>query len=99
MITSDITGRKNRYIKIYGLRINLDDISQFLLRKNIDGIAVGRDDLICIATTSSVDKNMKKMILKEYQLHHSVLKIVSVEEIPTNKAGKILYDKVNDYFK
>jgi len=42
---------------------------------------------------------MKKMILKEYQLHHSVLKIVSVEEIPTNKAGKILYDKVNDYFK
>lgn len=94
-----ITGRKNRYIKIYGLRINLDDISQFLLRKNIDGIAVGRDDLICIATTSSVDKNMKKMILKEYQLHHSVLKIVSVEEIPKNKAGKILYDKVNDYFK
>ena len=83
-----ITGRKNRFTKIQGLRINLDDINQFLLKQNINAVAVGNDLQICIASTNTIDEKMKKRILKKYKLHHSVLRFLQIDEIP-----KILLEK------
>ena len=39
---------------------------------------------------------MKKEILKKYKLHHSILKIIQIDEIPKNSSGKILYKKIED---
>ena len=93
-----ITGRKNRFTKIQGLRINLDDINQFLLKQNINAVAVGNDLQICIASTNTIDEKMKKRILKKYKLHHSVLRFLQIDEIPKNSSGKILYKKIEDIF-
>lgn len=93
-----ITGRKNRYTKIQGLRINLDDITQFLLKKNINGVAIGNDLQICIASTNNLDEKMKKNILKKYKLHHSVLRFMHIDEIPKNSSGKILYKEIEEIF-
>lgn len=93
-----ITGRKNRFTKIHGLRINLDDISNYLINNNIDGVAIGTDKNICIASTQEIDEKMKKMLQKEYKLHHSIIKIIYVDEIPKNSAGKVLYSKIKEMF-
>jgi long-chain acyl-CoA synthetase len=93
-----ITGRKNRFTKIQGLRINLDDINQFLLKQNINAVAIGNDLQICIASTNTIDEKMKKRILKKYKLHHSVLRFLQIDEIPKNSSGKILYKKIEDMF-
>jgi long-chain acyl-CoA synthetase len=91
-----ISGRKNRFTKIQGLRINLDDISEFLIKKNINAVAIGNDLQIFIASTKKIDDAMKKEILKKYKLHHSILKIIQIDEIPKNSSGKILYKKIED---
>ena len=35
-----ITGRKNRYLKMFGLRINLDEVEQQIKNQNIDSVIV-----------------------------------------------------------
>jgi len=93
-----ITGRKNRFTKIQGLRINLDDVTQFLLKQNIHAVAIGNDLQICIASTINIDEKMKKLLLKKYKLHHSVLRFLKIDEIPKNSSGKILYKKIEGIF-
>ena len=38
-----ITGRKNRYLKMFGLRINLDEVEQQIKSQNIDSACLGKD--------------------------------------------------------
>ena len=51
-----IIGRLNRNIKIYGFRINLDDLEKKLLSKNYICACVGKNELIKIFYTKKVKK-------------------------------------------
>ena len=92
-----IIGRKNRFTKIHGLRINLDDISDFLLLNGISSVVVSDDNLILLAVVSTKIEKVQTMVLKKYKLHHSVLRIITINKIPKNKSGKILYNKINSF--
>lgn len=88
-----IVGRKKRFIKLFGNRINLDEIEQLLKSEAIDCACTGTDDnLLVYITDSLIDLNdLKKNISIKLKVHHSVINILFIEDIPKNASGKINY--------
>ncbi len=88
-----IVGRKKRFIKLFGNRTNLDEIEQLLKSDSIDCACVGSDDILRVyIIDSTIDLNeLKKKISTKIKIHHSVINIIFIEEIPKNSSGKINY--------
>ena len=88
-----ITGRLNRFIKIYGLRVNLDEIDHWLKKKKFNAISDGNDDkLVIYFEMSGIQKSsFLKTFMKVFKIHPNDIKIVEINCIPYLKNGKIDY--------
>ena len=91
-----IVGRKKRFIKIYGNRINLDETERLLKDIISDCACIGEDDHMCVFINDEnrIDE-IKKFISSKIGLHHSTFKIRSIDEIPKNSSGKTIYSSLN----
>ena len=92
-----ITGRKNRYLKMFGLRINLDEIEQQIKSSGIDAACFGSDDNLNIFITNSRKRNfIIKFLTQNLGINKSFLSINIVKKIPRNQDGKILYSNLKN---
>jgi acyl-coenzyme A synthetase/AMP-(fatty) acid ligase len=92
-----ITGRKNRYLKMFGLRINLDEIEQQIKSTGIDAACFGSDDNLNIFITNSRKRNfITKFLTQNLKINKSSLSINTVKKIPRNQDGKILYSNLKN---
>jgi acyl-coenzyme A synthetase/AMP-(fatty) acid ligase len=90
-----IVGRKKRFIKIFGNRINLDEMEIILKKKfhQIDIACSGVDDKMNIfITDNSLVIEVKKYITNITGINHSAFEVIFIEEIPKNHSGKIMYE-------
>lgn len=94
-----IVGRKKRFLKIFGNRVNLDEtermVKQFL--PEIDCACGGVDDRLSVYITvdSEETKEMvRKFLAEKTGLHPSAFTVRYLSEIPKNESGKTLYDKL-----
>lgn len=90
-----ITGRIKRFIKIYGNRVNLDEIEQIILNKNIECACDGVDDKMTIYTTNK-DKSEEviNLLTSVLKLNFRAFEIRIIPELPKNSAGKVLYTQL-----
>jgi long-chain acyl-CoA synthetase len=87
-----ISGRKNRFIKIFGNRINLDDLEKFMSNWEGETVCTGVEDLVEIFTTSSVNFPFIVDDLARFTgLNRAAFRVHSVNAIPRSSSGKILY--------
>lgn len=89
-----IVGRKKRFIKIFGNRINLQDIEDYLLSMGHKVACTGLDDRLEIYTTDADSPcaiNLKKLISSRIQMPLSSIVIMKISSIPLNESGKIQY--------
>ncbi|WP_025678691.1 AMP-binding protein [Paenibacillus massiliensis] len=88
-----ITGRMKRFIKLFGLRINLDEVERKLEALLQQPVAcIGSDDRMLVATESSQDvAKIKHQIDQLYKLHPTAYRVIVVDEIPRMANGKINY--------
>lgn len=90
-----ITGRKKRFVKIMGKRVNMDEIEQ--LFKNTftagDFAATGYDDDLWVFTTApEADiSSFEDFLVKTTSLHPRCFSIRHVDSIPKNSSGKTQY--------
>lgn len=93
-----ITGRKKRFLKLFGNRVSLDSVEAFLKGQGYTSCAcAGEDDKLIVYTSETVDrKGLCSLLGKFTQLHVSAFSVVHVPEIPRNGAGKILYEKLKN---
>ena len=90
-----ITGRKNRYIKIAGLRVNLDEIKQFLKDQKIDAELIENENKILIFTNSDIKKDkMLNTLFIKLRLNKSFFKIIKIKSFPKNIRDKVDYKKL-----
>lgn len=88
-----IIGRKKRFIKLFGLRINLDDVEK-LIEKEIgqQAYCVGNDTKMGVYVQDSrLISQAKEVILSHYHLHPTSFKVEYAEQIPRLETGKIDY--------
>lgn len=97
-----IVGRKKRFLKIFGNRVNLDETER-LIKSHFNGLdcaCTGRDDRMDIFVTNEDDiKDVKAFIAEKSRLNPTAFRISYLEKIPKNEAGKTLYaalEKINE---
>lgn len=90
-----IKGRLNRYTKIFGLRINLDELQQMLSSKNNQVICDDLDSKIMIYYNGNIDKNIFiNQIVRLTSLNKVAFEIKKIKKLPRNYSGKIVLKKL-----
>ena len=92
-----IVGRKDRYVKIYGMRINLAELEYNISDLGIQSICkVNEENKITIFIKKYADeKKLNDYLSKLTQLHPSVFSFKKLKSFPMNKNYKISYDNKN----
>ena len=97
-----IVGRKKRFLKIYGNRVNLDEVDRLIKAEFnfIDCASAGVDDHMYIfVTDEDVIEPVRKFIADKTKLNHTAFNVIKIEEIPKNDAGKTLYKELTKYYE
>ena len=88
-----IVGRKKRFLKIFGNRVNLDEAEQ-LVKTHFDCecACAGVDDKMSVFITNiDIIQDTRQFISKKTGLHPSAFEVKVIATIPKNEAGKTLY--------
>lgn len=97
-----IVGRKKRFLKIYGNRVNLDEVDRMIKTKfdNIDVASAGIDDHMYIFVTEERYANdVVKFVVEKTRLNPAAFQSIVIDSIPKNDAGKTLYKELTKYYK
>ena len=95
-----IVGRKKRFLKIYGNRVNLDEIDRLIKAEfNIEVASSGTDDHMYIFITEQ-DKAapVREYVSVKTKLNPVAFKVVVIDDIPKNDSGKTLYKELAKYY-
>lgn len=92
-----IVGRMGRFLKLFGMRIGLDECEQIIKGKfAIECACVGTDEKMFVyLTNGQYVQRVKDLLVEKTKLVASVFEVRIIDEIPRNDAGKILYSKFN----
>lgn len=98
-----IVGRKKRFLKIYGNRVNLDEVERMVKEKysNFDCVCAGVDDkLYVFVTLNNTEKfdEIRHFLSKKMGLNPAAFIIKFISEIPKNEAGKTIYRVLEEYY-
>ena len=87
-----IVGRLKRFLKIFGLRIGLDEIEGLIKEKfSIDCYCKGNDEkLVVLITKSDFADDVISYIEEKTHLFHKNIDVQGVDEILRNEAGKVI---------
>lgn len=92
-----IVGRMGRFLKLFGMRIGLDECEQIIKAKySIDCACVGTDEkMIIYITDSTFEKGVKEELVDKTHLVASAFEVRCLSELPRSGAGKILYSQLS----
>lgn len=96
-----IVGRKKRFLKIFGSRINLDETERMIKAKFCDTecACAGIDDKMQVfVTNQSLAQEVQHYLADKTGLNHSAFNIKCIGSIPKNDAGKTLYTELECYY-
>ena len=87
-----ITGRKKRFVKIWGNRCNLDQIEQMVKTITTSCACAGVDDQITVfVTQEGLEKEIKDQLASKTGLNSKAFAVRVIEAIPVSTSGKIDY--------
>tara|TARA_Y100001960_G_scaffold333724_1_gene440542 strand:+ start:779 stop:2005 length:1227 start_codon:yes stop_codon:yes gene_type:complete len=93
-----ITGRKKRFLKLFGNRISLDHVEQMLNQDGFECVCAGTDNKMNIYTINFDKVNkIKEYVKNNFNLNYSGFEVIKIKQIPRSESGKILYSKFKDF--
>ena len=92
-----IVGRKKRFLKVFGNRVNLDELERLIKGHfNIEIAIGGVDDKVTIFVLNKENiDDIKKYIEETTKLNHTAFNFKIIDSIPHNDSGKVLYNELN----
>lgn len=91
-----ITGRLKRFVKLFGTRINLDEV-ETILKQEIEGetfACIGIEDkqlLVFHRQATPDDNTVRSFLAKKLGLHPTAFKVQRIDEFPLTPNGKLDY--------
>jgi long-chain acyl-CoA synthetase len=87
-----ITGRLKRFIKMTGLRLNLDEVEKMLESALVCPVAcAGTDESLHVVIEGGSEADLaeaKKRVTELYKLHHSMVRVHQTSALAMNTSGK-----------
>lgn len=93
-----IMGRMGRFLKLFGMRIGLDECEQIVKSKfQTECACLGTDEkmIVCI-TKPDVIQAVKEELAEKTRLVASVFEVRVLKSLPKNQTGKILYGELKN---
>lgn len=87
-----IVGRLKRFLKIFGLRIGLDEVENLIKQEyKVDCYCKGNDEkLIVLVTDKNIVEKLPTFIEEKTHLFHQNIEVLLVDAILRNEAGKVI---------
>jgi acyl-coenzyme A synthetase/AMP-(fatty) acid ligase len=91
-----IVGRAKRDAKIFGLRINMDDVEALLKVHGPAAVVSGKDKLIAYCEFGGAAElaSLHSALAAKLRIHASALDFRKIDKLPTSGSGKIDYAKL-----
>jgi acyl-CoA synthetase (AMP-forming)/AMP-acid ligase II len=87
-----ITGRTSRFIKLFGLRISLDEVEGRLRAQGHRAYASGSDEKLVVFLLDHTDPAaLRAQLARDYQWPERVVQVVRLESAPLFASGKVDY--------
>ena len=92
-----IVGRMGRFLKLFGMRVGLDECEQIVQTDcGIECACVGTDEKMLVYITNADKQNdVKDTLVQKTHIVATSFQIRVIDEIPKNEAGKKLYSKLS----
>lgn len=93
-----IVGRKGRFLKLFGMRVGLDECEQIIQNEcGVDCACVGTDEkMIVYITDTCKQEEVKNALVQKTHIVATSFEIRILPEIPKNPTGKKLYSKLEN---
>ena len=93
-----IVGRMGRFLKLFGMRIGLDECEQIIKAKfPIECACVGNDEQMTVyITDEKLSVSVKEELVEKTKLVATAFEVKVIPAIPKNEAGKVLYSKLQE---
>ena len=92
-----VVGRKKRFLKIFGNRVNLDETERLIKDRfpGMDCACGGVDDKMKIfVTEGGREKEIQVFVAEKTHLNFTAFDVVPINSIPKNASGKTLYSEL-----
>lgn len=90
-----IIGRKKRFVKLFGLRLSLDQMEQLLSKSGFTAFCMSVDDcLVILHKENAVGDEIVSKLCDEYSLPRNVMLTEVLRDVPLMSSGKIDYSKL-----
>ncbi len=87
-----IVGRKKRFLKLFGSRVNLDETENLLKKEGIENVCAGRDDrMVVFLTDPEKETAAAEFLTNRTGISRGGFVIRHIDEIPRSESGKVLY--------
>jgi len=89
-----ISGRTSRFLKLYGMRISLDELEQLISDEFLmETMCTGNDEKMNIyITKSDISDEVMAYVIRKTGLNHQSFEVNFKASLPRNEAGKIIYN-------
>ena len=89
-----LVGRKSRFVKLYGNRIDLDSLETLISSNDCDCACVAKGEKLRIFLTEQPCHHTVNEILKRLGIHQKAVEILEIQKIPRNQFGKTSYSQL-----
>lgn len=93
-----LTGRIRRFLKLKGVRINLDDIEAYLeMSMDVQVACTGSDErLICYAVLPAALESILAKVSERFNLSKRLIEVRGIGQLPRTPQGKIDYSLLSE---
>jgi acyl-coenzyme A synthetase/AMP-(fatty) acid ligase len=89
-----IVGRISRFLKLYGVRVGLDEVEQLIFQAfGVENICTGTDEKMKIyVTNQEMMTAIADFVIQKTGLYHQAFEVLFIPQIPRNDVGKVIYN-------
>ena len=93
----EVVGRRSRFVKLYGLRIDLDQVERLLAEHGTTAMCDGGDDTLVVGVERGVDAGwVGRLAGDTLGLPRAAVRVVELDELPRLGSGKPDYVAVRE---
>lgn len=91
----EVVGRRSRFVKIVGLRVDLGQVERILAELGVSAAAAGSDERVVVAVEGEQDTSLlAKLVAGSIGLPRAAVELHAVEQLPRLGTGKVDYPAV-----
>ena len=92
----EVIGRSSRFVKLYGLRIDLQRVEAALSEDGVTAFCTDGDDRLLVAAVGHGEHAVQRITVSASGLPAAAIRVVTVDELPLLPSGKPDYQAVRD---